>query len=582
MARFTDEWLSELLDKNDIVDVIGSYIPLNKRGATYWAKCPWHSETRPSFSVTPSKQMFYCFSCKKGGSVINFVMEYEKLNYIEAVKKLAERVSMELPEAKTDENYRKKTEKQARLRELMKISARFFHDNLKKPENAAGLQYIKKRGFFNEIGPFGLGYADSSFDSLTTHLKNAGFTYAEMIEAGVVKQKGGRYYDAFRDRVMFPIIDIAGNVIAFGGRIISDGDPKYLNSPETLLFNKRKNLYNLYRVKKQKDLRAIILCEGYLDVVALAAAGINVAVASLGTALTPEQARLIKRFVNKVYLCYDGDSAGIKAALRGSDILLAAGLNVFVITLPDGLDPDEIIKKHGVHAYKKCVKSARPAFEFKLNMLKSEYNINSVDDVNEYAKAASKMISSLTSEVEKERYIKYVAKETGIYENTLQREISSPSQTQPDFIPQAAKITTRSSPEDKLISLIVSDPQILLRTDIINEEDFGNELYKKIFNFISSSVKLGSPLTCAQILTEFSGKGLESLVAGEEIDDALSKSELIRNYLQEIRLLKANNKRDKLKEQLSDENSTLQTRLTLLSEIDEINKEIARLRAKNI
>ena len=377
MARFTDEWLQELLNKNDIVDVIGGYLPLSKRGANYWAKCPWHNETRPSFSVTPSKQMFYCFSCRKGGSVINFIMEYEKVSYREAVQKLAERVGMQMPESSYDPNYKKNEAHKLRLKQLMVDTAHYFHDNLKKPAGQSGLSYLNQRGIISQVNKFGLGYALPEFDDLVKFLKKKGYTVKEMLDSGVAKQKGPRLYDTFRDRVMFPILDVTGSVIAFGGRIISEGDPKYLNSPETALFNKRKNLYNLFRVKKERDLKAIILAEGYMDIVSLAAAGINVAVASLGTALSDDQARLIKRFVSKVYLNYDGDDPGIKAALRACDILQKSGLSVFVIRLPEGMDPDELIKKYGVKKYYEYVKSAVPAFEFKLNMLKRNFDLNS-------------------------------------------------------------------------------------------------------------------------------------------------------------------------------------------------------------
>ena len=226
MARFTDEWLQELLNKNDIVDVIGGYLPLSKRGANYWAKCPWHNETRPSFSVTPSKQMFYCFSCRKGGSVINFIMEYEKVSYREAVQKLAERVGMQMPESSYDPNYKKNEAHKLRLKQLMVDTAHYFHDNLKKPAGQSGLSYLNQRGIISQVNKFGLGYALPEFDDLVKFLKKKGYTVKEMLDSGIAKQKGPRIYDTFRDRVMFPILDVTGSVIAFGGRIISEGDPK--------------------------------------------------------------------------------------------------------------------------------------------------------------------------------------------------------------------------------------------------------------------------------------------------------------------------------------------------------------------
>lgn len=577
MVRFTDEWLNELLDKNDIVDVIGGYLPLNKRGANYWAKCPWHAETRPSFSVTPSKRMFYCFSCRKGGSVINFLMEYEKLSYPEAVQKLADRVGMDMPQNDYDPNYKQKLENIKRLRALMVDTAHYFHDNLKTQKGAAGLEYFKKRGIATQIGRFGLGYALGDFDDLVKHLKSRGYTVKEMLDAGVAKQKGANVYDTFRDRAMFPIIDVSGNVIAFGGRIIAEGEPKYLNSPETLLFNKRKNLYNLFRVKKEHDLKAIILTEGYMDVVALGAAGINVAVASLGTALSEDQARLIKRYCQKVYLCYDGDEPGIKAAIRACDILSKVGLSVYVIRLPEGLDPDEIIKKYGVARYRQYVKEAVPAFEFKLNMLKRGYDLSVEEDLMQYAKEGAKLIRQLPEGVERDRYVKYLSVETSISEATLAREVAGGDTGGAMFIPAQAKTKAFSDPEDKLISLLIQYPAILEQTDIIKEDVFGNELYRKIFIFMNDKIKRGFSANCAEIISVFSEQGLDaSLVAEKTIPADISKIDEIKGLLKEIEIRRSNNKVEELKKAI--ENAEGSERIRLLGELNSLNVHLQSLK----
>ena len=577
MARFTDEWLNELLDKNDIVDVIGGYLPLNKRGANYWAKCPWHAETRPSFSVTPSKRMFYCFSCRKGGSVINFLMEYEKLSYPEAVQKLADRVGMNMPQNDYDPNYKQKQENIKRLRALMVDTAHYFHDNLKTQKGAAGLEYFKKRGIATQIGRFGLGYALGDFDDLVKHLKSRGYTVKEMLDAGVAKQKGANVYDTFRDRAMFPVIDVSGNVIAFGGRIIAEGEPKYLNSPETLLFNKRKNLYNLFRVKKEQDLKAIILTEGYMDVVALGAAGVNVAVASLGTALSEDQARLIKRYCQKVYLCYDGDEPGIKAAIRACDILSKVGLSVYVIRLPEGLDPDEIIKKYGVARYRQYVKEAVPAFEFKLNMLKRGYDLSVEEDLMQYAKEGAKLIRQLPEGVERDRYVKYLSIETSISEATLTREVAGGDTGGAMFIPQQTKTKTFADPEDKLISLLIQYPAILEQTDIIKEDVFGNELYRKIFIFMNDKIKKGFSANCAEIISVFSEQGLDaSLVAEKTIPADISKIDEIKGLLKEIEIRRANNKVEELKKAI--ENAEGSERIRLLGELNSLNVHLQSLK----
>ncbi|MBR6239171.1 MAG: DNA primase [Clostridia bacterium] len=351
MARFTEEWMSNLLSKNNIVDVVSDYVSLTRKGSRYWASCPFHNERNASFTVTPDRDMFYCFSCKKGGNVINFIMEIEHLDYSGAVAFLADRAGIAMPEDVSDDNWAERKAYRKKLQEMMREAALYFNNNLRDEDGRPGLDYIRKRGLEKMISRFGLGYAKDSFQDLKNHLLEKGYTLREMMDAFLVRQNGGNTYDIFRNRVIIPIINQYGDVIAFGGRVIGDGEPKYLNSSDTVIFNKRYNLFGLNIIRKSRDLDSIILTEGYMDVIALSSAGISNSVASLGTSLTREQAKLIKRYSENVYISYDGDMPGLNAAVRAIDILEAEQINVKVVYLPDDLDPDDYIKQYGRDAY---------------------------------------------------------------------------------------------------------------------------------------------------------------------------------------------------------------------------------------
>ena len=421
MARFSEEWLARLLDKNDIADVIGEYVHLERKGTRLWAACPWHAEKNPSFCVTPEKQMFYCFSCKKGGGVINFIMEQEKLSYFEAVQFLADRVGMEMPEVQENEAYQKKKAYTKRLQEMMKQLALHYHENLWKPEGKVAREYLQKRQISNVIRTYGIGFARDAYDDAYRFLRDKGYSLREMMDAGVVRSRDGRNYDFFRNRVMFPIQNAFGDVIAFGGRVMDQGEPKYLNSGETYLFNKRYHLYSLNQVRKKRDLQNIVLTEGYMDVVGMRAVGVDNVVASLGTALTREQTRLLKKYTNRVYLCYDGDAAGQNASLRAIDLLQAEGLRTSVMCMPDGMDPDDFARTRGKDAFLELQKQSLSGVEFKLRMLRANYDMQQGDQVVEYATRAVELIGGLQNELEKERYIRQLAQETKLSEASLQR-----------------------------------------------------------------------------------------------------------------------------------------------------------------
>ena len=349
MARFPDSWMGELLSKSDIASIASEYTLLKPKGKRLWGCCPFHSEKTPSFSVSPDTQLYYCFGCHAGGSVVQFVMEMEKLTYIDAIKYLAQRAGMELPEEVDDDRLRRERAIKERLYAACKAAAMFYHEKLMSPEGKAAQQYLAKRGIDGAIAKkFGLGYAPAGWDNLLKHLTGQGFKKEELISAGLAVKgnREGSCYDAYRDRIIFPIINTYKRVLGFGARTMGDDIPKYLNTGDTPIFNKRNNLYaiNLQKGQHNADL---IMVEGYMDVISLYKAGVKNAVASLGTALTQQQARLIKRFVPRVYISYDGDSAGQNATLRGLDILSKEGLEVRVIVIPDGMDPDDYARKYG-------------------------------------------------------------------------------------------------------------------------------------------------------------------------------------------------------------------------------------------
>jgi len=419
---FPDGFLEELCAKSDIVETVSRYVSLTRRGSNHVGLCPFHNEKTPSFSVSQDKQFFHCFGCGVGGDVISFVMRVENLDFPDAVRVLAERAGMTVPENDAYEKSIRK--KRDRLHALMSDAGRHFHQALMSDIGKNGLEYLQNRGLsIGTIRKFGAGFAPESWDYLIRAMSEKGYTKAELMEAGLaVSNKTGGIYDRFRNRVMFPIIDVRGNVIGFGGRVLGDGEPKYLNSPETPIFNKRKNLFALNYAKKS-DAQKIILAEGYMDVIALHQAGFDSAVASLGTSLTEEQARLIARYKNQAVIAYDADGAGQKAATRAIDILKSAGVDVKILRMAGAKDPDEFIKKFGRERFAKLIDNSEADVEYRLHSAKAGFDLE--DDIGriEYLKKAAKLLARVGSSIEREVYITRVAKETGVSVDALSHEV---------------------------------------------------------------------------------------------------------------------------------------------------------------
>ena len=423
---FPEAFLDELIARNPIEDVVSQYVNLKRSGSNLFGLCPFHGEKTPSFSVSPDKGIYYCFGCHKGGSVINFEMEIEGLSYPDAVRALAKRAGLEVPE---DEQYQSRYRQQERLWALHKEAARFFHSRLYAPIGANALQYATGRGMPKSIlTKFGIGYAPDSWTDLVDYLRSKNYTDQELRESGLVtvSQKNGNLLDRFRDRLMFPIIDVRGNVIGFGGRIMNSSDKsaaKYLNSPETLIFNKRKNLFALNLAKKSK-LGYLILVEGYMDAIALHQYGFDCAVASLGTALTEDGANLLSRYTEQVVLIYDGDEAGQNATQRAIPILERAGLQVKVLKMRDAKDPDEYLKKFGADRFRILLEESANRVEYQLNAILKKYDLRDDEQKVQYLQESAGLIGSLSSAVQREVYGGRVAEAAGISEDAMRLEVN--------------------------------------------------------------------------------------------------------------------------------------------------------------
>lgn len=412
---FPSAWLDELLHKNDIVSVVSEYVELKPKGRKLWACCPLHGEKTPSFSVSPDKQLFYCFGCHAGGTVIQFLMDMERLTFYEAVQQLAARANMELPNEINDRELQKQRAYKKRLLEANRDAARYYCRCFLDPTvGESARAYAAKRGLNADIVTrFGIGYAPDTWDSLMKHLKSLNYTEKELVDAGLLVKNNerGTVYDTFRNRLIFPIQNITGSVLGFGARVMGDEKPKYINTGDTPVYNKRNNLYGL-NLHKNDKLSDLIMVEGYMDVIGLYKAGVTNAVASLGTALTQQQAHLLKRYVEKVYIAYDGDAAGQNAMVRGLDILKSEGLEVRVITFPDNLDPDEYVQVYGKDGFDRLKENALSLNAFKIEAMARNYDLNDENARERFARNACAFVASLQP-IEQERYYRLIAKKTG-------------------------------------------------------------------------------------------------------------------------------------------------------------------------
>ena len=422
-GRYPPQWLDELRQRADIVKVVGSYVKLKKNGHRYVGLCPFHNETAPSFSVDEQKQVYHCFGCKAGGSVIQFVMDIERLSFPEAVAFLADQLHMPLPEMQNDPAYEKRRTLKERIYLANRTAARMYHQLLWQPESSAILHYLQQRGLSDAvIRRFGIGAAPPSAQ-VGHRLMEEGFTEEELIQAGLMLRREGRTFDMFRNRAMFPIIDTYGNVLGFGGRAMGDAMPKYLNTSDTPAFNKRYTVFAANLLRKARGLTRVILVEGYMDVVALSQFGVEGVAATLGTALTPEQARLLHRFAPEVYIAYDGDRAGQKAILRGLEVLEGENVPVRVLDFPGGLDPDEFIRQEGLEAFQ----ALKPisAVTYRMRREKERHDVSTEEGRIEYAKACAAILRGVKEPVELENHLRHLSVETGFSKEVLMQQIGA-------------------------------------------------------------------------------------------------------------------------------------------------------------
>jgi DNA primase len=492
-SRYPAAWLDELRSRSDIVQIVSGYVALNKKGRNYWGLCPFHGEKTASFSVDGEHQLYYCFGCKAGGDVIHFMMDIERLSFPEAVEQLADRAHMTIPEMEKDEDYERRRTQRERLLNANREAARIYHETLFTPAGEASLAYLRRRGLSDSvIRKFGLGASPDSWSALSDRLMEKGWKLDELVLAGLTVRKKNddgkeRYFDMFRNRAMFPIINTHGNVIAFGGRTLEKREPKYLNTSDTPVFNKRQGVYAANLLRQQRHLERVILVEGYMDVVSLTQFGVEGVCATLGTALTNEQARLLHRFAPQVYLGYDGDSAGQHAILRGLDILEQEGVPARVLDFPDGLDPDEFIRRDGIEGFRK-LPAISPA-TYRLRRLKEQYDLSTQDGKLAYARAASGIIAAVDP-VEREIHLKDLSLATGFTRETLleQMNLTAARQStgktparQPSRIRSAAAETGTSEDlkaQELLLSLFASGQ---IPKEMIDEKDFEDDELKSLY-----------------------------------------------------------------------------------------------------
>lgn len=522
---YSEDIIEEVRMKNDIVDVISGYVRLQKKGSSYFGLCPFHNEKSPSFSVSRDKQMYYCFGCGAGGNVITFIMEYENFSFTEALQMLAERAGVELPKAEYSTEAREKADQKSRILEVNKVAAQYFYAQLKSDRGKVAHRYLTDRGLSEEtITAFGLGYSNKFSDDLFRYLRQKGYTEELIRQAGLINtdEKNG-VYDKFWNRVIFPIMDVNSRVIGFGGRVMGDAKPKYLNSPETLVFDKSRNLYGLNRARTSRK-PYFLICEGYMDVISLHQAGFTNAIASLGTALTSGHASLIKRYVKEVYLTYDSDEAGTKAALRAIPTLKAAGITAKVIRMEPYKDPDEFIENLGAEAFEERIGRARNGFLFSLEMLEKDYDMESPEGKTEFLKETAKRLGSFEEEVERNNYIEAVAKAYHVDYESMRKLVVKTAVASGLATPVPRPKSTQNKEQVKndhgsrsqkiLLTWLIDQPALFpIISKYVLPQDFAEGLYATVAKLLYEQYE-SKDINPAKILNYFTEEEEHHQVAG--------------------------------------------------------------------
>jgi len=556
-----ERFLDELNARCDIVDIVSRYVSLKKKGSNYFGLCPFHNEKTPSFSVAPDKQMFYCFGCGKGGGPIRFIMDAEGLEFSDAVRFLAREYHMEVPETGSSPQARHLRE---RSLQALTEAARFFYAQLYSPQGARALEYFQKRRLSKKtMNNFGLGYAPDSFHALLDAMTQKGFTKEELEAAGLItRSERGTYFDKFRNRVMFPIIDMRGDVIAFGGRVMDDSKPKYLNSPETIVFNKRRNLFAMNRAKKTKS-EYFLLAEGYMDVIALHQAGFDSAVASLGTSLTEEQARLLSRHTKTVIVCYDADTAGQSAAQRAIDILKKTGIRVKILKIPGAKDPDEFIKTKGPDAFRKLIERSDNDVRYRIESAKDKYDFTEDDQRILFLREAAGIIALLDSEVEQDVYTTSTAKLAGVTpeafrqevkqakvrlrsqaKRKMHREVRTPTQAvQPRDRTMHFDNVRSARAEEGILSLLFSDTSLMEQMrQVLTPDDFSSPELGKIYGLCSALYNSGRTIAVPALEGKLEPREMDLLASALRIEIPIDRrQQALEDYteiIQEQKLMR--------------------------------------------
>lgn len=523
-AFFSEELVSEVISANDIVDVVSGYVRLKRSGNSYMGCCPFHREKTPSFHVSADKQLYHCFGCGAGGSVMQFVMNAEGMDFPDALRYLAERAGIRLPEDDSIEKNEEKYKRKQKIYQMNRDAALFFRECLLSDKGKVAQDYLTKRHLSGKtVANFGIGFSPGGWDNLLKHLLSKGYDRGLIVEAGLcIQNDKGHVYDRFRERVMFPIIDVKGNVIGFGGRILSGDGAKYMNSPESIVYDKGKNLFAL-NIAKKSDRGYYILVEGYMDVISLHQAGINAAVAGCGTALTREQARLIAK--SPVYLCYDSDEAGMKACERAAEIFREFDTKLRVISIPDGKDADDFVKKHGSQAFEELIKNAKTVTEHRLDVLLKGIDLEDASQKIEMLNKASQIFSGIPSAVEREVYVNRLAAKTGISPGSINSEIRKANAKNirkevagelkkalaPGLPGEKKSTSRRETAEAGLLSMLAEDEKVFRKIiDKISDEMFGTDVHKQIFEHICKFYEDGTGGKCEDyLLAEMKGSEKE-------------------------------------------------------------------------
>lgn len=527
MPYYSDELIEEIRSRNDIVDVIGGYVKLQKRGSTYFGLCPFHNEKTGSFSVTPGKQMYYCFGCGAGGNVFTFLMQYENFTFSEALQSLAERVGIELPKQEMSDAQKREADRRTQLLEINKEAAKYFYRLLRSPRGENAYHYFKKRELSDEtMKKFGLGYSDQYSNDLYLYLKNKGYSDDLLKDSGLIsvnETKGA--YDKFWNRAMFPIMDIHNRVIAFGGRVMGEGEPKYLNSPETKIFDKSRNLYGL-NIARTSRKEQILLCEGYMDVIALHQAGFDNAVASLGTSLTSGHANLLKRYTKEVYLTYDSDGAGVKAALRAIPILKEVGIVTKIINMQPYKDPDEFIKALGADAYQERIDQAENSFMFEIRILEQNYDMKDPESKTAFYNEIARKLLDFSEELERNNYIQAVAEKYQLRFEDLRKLVNNlaikgglvkqktPLKSGVNENKKKKKEDGMKQSQKLLLTWLIEDTRLFRTIEgYISPEDFTEELFHKVAEVLFQQYREQGTVNPAQIVSLFENEEEQREVA---------------------------------------------------------------------